>query len=166
MKQRNIAARLGLFIAATSLVIGCGGAREANPSGTLEATEVDVAATLAGRACAVRAALGESVKAGDTLIVLDTDLLALQREQAAANRASIHAQLRVAEDALRQAQDNLSLLETTLARVQTLLKQGSATAQQLDEAQTRRDVAASQVSAGRHQLDALGAEEIKLDAAL
>lgn len=155
-----------LILAAASLLIGCDGARVANPSGTLEATEVDVAATLAGRVLDVRAELGDPVRANDTLVVLDTELLALQRAQTAANRASLHAQRKAAGDELSQARENLSLLETTLSRLNTLHEQGSVTAQQLDEAQAKRDMAAMQVSAGRHHVDALAAEETKLDAAL
>ena len=165
MGRHNITAGI-LILAATALLIGCGGARETNPSGTLEATEVDVAATLAGRVRDVRAKLGDAVRANDTLVVLDTELLALQRAQTEAGRASLQAQRKAAGDALSQARENLSLLETTLSRLNTLHEQGSVTAQQLDEAQTKRDVAAMQVSAGRHHVDALAAEETKLEAAL
>jgi len=148
------------------LLIGCGATRVANPSGTLEATEVDVAATLAGRVLDVRAALGESVNAGDTLIVLDTELLSLQRAQAEAGRAAIRAQRSAGEETRKQAEENLALAEATLARLKTLHAQGSITAQQLDEARTKRDVAAAQRAASQHHVDALAAEETKLDAAL
>lgn len=149
------------------LLAGCGNREKfANPAGTLEATEVDVATVLSGRILAVRPKLGDTVTAGDTLVILDTGLLALQRTQAEASRLSITAQRRVAEDGLRQAQRNGELAATTLERTTTLLTQGSATQQQVDELQTRRDVAAAQVSAAKHQLDVLSAEEARLDAAL
>ncbi|MFZ5434471.1 MAG: HlyD family secretion protein [Calditrichota bacterium] len=155
-----------LAIVTGALLFGCGGKREINPSGTLEATEVDIASTIAGRILEVRFELGDAVSALDTLIVLDTELLQLQRAQTAANRESIQAQQRVAEDALKQARENSQLAETTFNRVQSLLDQGSVTQQQADEARTKRDVAATQVSAARHQIDALAAEEEKLNAAL
>ncbi|MBU0507420.1 biotin/lipoyl-binding protein, partial [bacterium] len=136
-------------------IAGCGNSRAVNPSGTLEATEVDIAATLSGRIVEVRAALGEQVNMGDTLIVLDTELLRLQRAQNEANRVSIHAQRRVTQDALAQAKENLKLADVTLSRIKILQEQGSATAQQLDETRTKRDVTAAQVSAANHQLDAL-----------
>ena len=137
-----------------------------NPSGTLEATKVDVGTTLPARILEVRVAEGDRIAAGDTLVLLDTELLKLQRAQSEANRGSLNAQMAVARDNLTQARRNLNLQEVTLERMTQLVDQGSVTRQQLDEAQTRRDVTAAQVSAARNQLAALEAEGIKLDAAL
>jgi len=148
------------------LTAGCAHRRGVNPAGTLETTETDIAAAMSGRILEVRAQLGDRVKAGDTLVVLDTELIRLQREQSQTNRGSIEAQQLVAEDALEQAESTLALAETTLTRTHALYEQGSATSQQLDEVQTRRDVLSRQVSASRHQLDALAAEQAKLDALL
>jgi HlyD family secretion protein len=158
--------KTSILVLAAALIAGCGRNHEVNPSGTLETTEVDIASTIAGRIREVRPQLGDRVNAGDTLVVLDTDLIALQREQAATNRESLRAQRLAAGDALAQAQSNLDLADTTFARTQALVKAGSATSQQHDEAQTRRDVTARQVLAAKHQLEALAAEESKLDASL
>lgn len=150
-----------------SLLLGCSsGNNGPNPSGTLEATQIDLGSTLPARIAAVLVNEGDAVSKGDTLVQLDTALLRLQRAQTAAYRASLDAQVRVARDNQSQAQDNLKLQELTLARLAQLVEQGSVTRQQYDEAQTRRDVAAAQVSASRHQLDALAAEGVKLDAGL
>ena len=158
-----------IFIAAlsASLIGSCAGRdSRVHPSGTLEATETDLASVYAGRILEVRPQLGDPVRAGDTLIVLDTELLRLQRAQSEANRGSLRAQREVTRDALQQARRNLDLAEVTLGRTRALLEQGSATPQQVDELQTKRDVSAAQVSAAQHQLDALAAEEGKLDAQL
>jgi HlyD family secretion protein len=152
-------------VAAVMLGGGCGSA-PSNPSGTLEATEIDVAPAIGGRVLEVRPELGDIVAAGDTMVVLDTELIALQREETATNRKSIAAQRLVAEDALAQAQRNLELTETTLRRAKSLLAQGSATQQQIDDLEAKRDVIASQVSAARHQLESVAAEDGKLQAAL
>ena len=152
---------------AATLIGGCGGrTSRINPSGTLETTETDLASVSAGRILEVRPQLGDPVRAGDTLVVLDMELLRLQRVQNEANRRSIHAQRGVTNDAQRQAKRNLDLAEITLKRTRELLAQGSASPQQVDELQTKRDVAAAQVSASQHQLEVLAAEEAKLDALL
>jgi HlyD family secretion protein len=148
------------------LIAGCGRSRMANPSGTLEATEVDLASVLSGRILQVRPQLGDRVATGDTLVVLDTDLLRLQRAQNAANRNSINAQQRAAQDALTQAQRNLDLAQTTLKRTQKLLAQGSVSQQQDDEQKSRVAVLMAQVSQARNQCDVLAAEDAKLDALL
>jgi HlyD family secretion protein len=156
-----------IIIVAAALIGGCAGrGSKVNPSGTLEATETDLSSLYAGRILEVRPQLGDVVRAGDTLVVLDTELLRLQRAESEANRRSLHAQREVAHDALEQGRSNLDLADTTLERTRALLEQGSVTRQQLDEAQTKRDVAAAQVSAAEHQLDALTAEEAKLEALL
>lgn len=155
-----------IAIIACCAIIGCGKKENANPSGSLEATEVDVVSTVPGRIASIRANLGERVAAGDTLVVLDTELLRLQRAQTEANRQTIRAQRGVTSDQIRQAAAQLRLAEVSLERTQTLLNQGSATQQQLDEARTKRDVAETQLSAAKNQIEALKAEEQKLDATL
>jgi HlyD family secretion protein len=156
-----------IAILSAALISGCAGrSSRVHPSGTLEATETDLASVSAGRILDVRPQLGDAVKAGDTLITLDTELLRLQRAQSEAGRRSLQAQRELTRDQLQQAKRNLDLAEVTLSRTRALLEPGSATPQQVDELQTKRDVNASQVSAAQHQLDALAAEEAKLDAQL
>jgi HlyD family secretion protein len=137
-----------------------------NPSGTLEATEVDLAPALAAKVLVVRADLGDRVAAGDTLVILDTELLVLQRAQAEANRQSLGAQRRAAEEDRKQAARALALAETTLKRVRTLHTEGSASEQQVDDAEAKRDMVGSQEAAARHRVEFVEAEMEKLAAAL
>ncbi len=155
-----------LILALAGLLAGCSNKEHANPAGSLEATEIDIVSTIPARIASVRVKLGDPVRAGDTLIVLDTELITLQRAQTAANRNSLQAQRGVLGDQLRQADTNLQLAETSLRRTQALLQQGSASAQQLDEMQAKRDLAELQVSTVKNQLAALNAEEEKLNATL
>jgi HlyD family secretion protein len=155
----------GLLLIGTVL-IGCSKKEAPNPSGSLEATEVDIVSTLPARIASIRADLGDRVSAGDTLVILDTDLLRLQRAQAETTRRSLAAQRQVTNDALRQATTNQRQAETSLQRTQALFQQGSATQQQLDELQTKRDLAESQASQAQHQLQAIAAEVEKLNASL
>lgn len=145
---------------------GCNRGAPAAPSGTFETTVVDVATILGGRVLAVTRHEGERVAAGDTLIVLDTELLALQREQTAANQATLRAQRLVADAESARARRQLSLLETTLARTVALRDQGTATGQQVDDLTAQRDVARSGVEAARGRQSALDAELAHLDAGL
>ncbi|MCC6475878.1 efflux RND transporter periplasmic adaptor subunit [bacterium] len=159
--------KYAILILAALLAISCGAKEDGpNPSGTLEATEVEIASELAARIVEVRKDLGDDVKRGDTLIVLDTRLIALQRAQAEAARASLHAQRNITSDAVRQASESLDLSESTLNRNESLFEQGSVTQQQLDELRTKRDVTRAQLSSAQHQVEALDAEENKLEATL
>ncbi|MCB9473400.1 MAG: efflux RND transporter periplasmic adaptor subunit [Candidatus Delongbacteria bacterium] len=146
---------------------GCsGGHGPAAPSGTLEATEIRLAPALAGRVLQVRVAEGETMAAGDTLLVLDGDLLRLQRAQTASGLAGLDARLKRAGDAVRQAELSLELAQRTLARLEELEAQGSTTAQQLDDARNARDRARLSHTAAGHDREALRAERESLLAAL
>ena len=60
-------------------------------SGTIEATEVRIAAEASGRVLSVSVVEGESVKAGDVLVELDDSLLQAQRLQAEAGLKTARA---------------------------------------------------------------------------
>ena len=158
---------LTILISVIPLFIGCSGnGKGLQPSGTLEATEIEISSEISGRLLEVRPVLGGAVRQGDTLLVLDTRLIMLQKEQTEASRGSIQAQLRAAGDGLTQARENLNLAETTLQRTTSLLQQGSAAQQQVDELRTRRDVAKASLTSVQHSIEGLKAEETRLDAAL
>lgn len=148
------------------IIPACSGGNGAHPSGTLEATTIDVAPLIAGRVLEVRADEGDKVSRGDTLVVIDTEVMRLERDRTAATQATISAQRAQARTMLKAAEDRLSLAKTTLSRMQALAKQGSATQQRLDEATTQRDAAASDVRSARDQLSLLEAKEKELTASL
>ncbi len=158
--------RAALALGVMLVLPACSGNGGPHPSGTLETTVVDVAPLISGRVLDVRADEGDSVSRGDTLIVLDTDVLRLQRDRTAANRATITAQRAQAEDMLKLAQHKQELAVSTLKRVEALVAQGSATRQQLDEATTQPDVAASEVASAHDQLAVLAAQETELASSL
>lgn len=158
---------LAMAAAACAVALaGCRGSAPAAPAGTFEATIFEVTPVIGGRALSVGASEGERVAAGDTLVVLDTSLIALQRAQAAANEATLRAQQTVADADLAKARRQLALLETTLARTTTLRDQGTATAQQVDELAAQRDIARAAIDAARGRQAALAAELAHLDASL
>ncbi|MFH1574387.1 MAG: efflux RND transporter periplasmic adaptor subunit, partial [Acidobacteriota bacterium] len=165
--RKHLAVLVAAWAAGMFLVGGCGdGSNGPNPSGTLEATEIDLGSPIGGKVLEVRPRLGDPVAAGDTLVVFDVELIRLQRAQAEANRKSIEVQRQLAGEDLRQARRGLELAQTTLARVQSLHEQGSATRQQLDDLTAKNDLAAIQAAAARERLKLFEAEEAKLAAAL
>lgn len=157
---------LAISALSTTLIGGCGGSSTPNPSGTLEATEIDVASTISGRITRVDAVLGGRVQAGDTLVVLDTEILQLQRKQAESGLQTISAQRIVFRDNISQAERNLEYLDLQAKRIAELVEHGTAQQQQLDELTAKRDIARDQLKAVKHQLMALDAEENKLVSSL
>lgn len=148
------------------MTVGCQRGTPPAPSGTFETTVVDIAPLMGGRVLQVTCREGEQVVAGDTLIVIDAELIALQRAQTAANQATLLAQRQVAEADLVKARRQLALLETTLARTSLLRDQGTATVQQVDELVAQRDIARAGIDAARGRLAALAAELVHLESGL
>ncbi len=140
---------------------GCGARRAESfaGSGTLEATEVTVAAQTPGQILRLGADEGDAVAVGDTLAVLDVEKLALQRRQLLATIDEIRASRKPALETVRQAEDNLENIEKTHGRVKTLFEQGSATQQEYDDVSTRYRVAKSQLESARAQVATLDARE-------
>jgi HlyD family secretion protein len=134
-------------------------------SGTIEATEVPVAAEVAGKVASVLAEEGQRVKAGDPLAKLDTTALALQLEQAQAalrlSQARLAeaqagpraAQVRQSDELARQAGAALEGARKNYDIVKQLYDQGVAPKTQLDAATTSLDTAQAQAKATRAQAD-------------
>jgi len=156
-----------LLAALPSLIlVGCGRNEPRHPAGSFEARSVDVAAQLAGRILQVGAEEGETVATGDTLLLLDTELIALRRAESESSRKTLTAQRRAAEAERDQARRQMELLDTTLRRVEVLREEGSATGQRVDELRAEWDIAGSRVEAAEARIAALEAEAARLDAAL
>jgi len=139
-------------------------------SGTVEATDVQVAPEVGGRLVTLAVAEGQRVNAGDVVATLDTTntTLALKRAQAERERAvaqlalleagsrvedvrQAEAQVRAADAEVAGARDDLAHAEADLQRFETLLASKSGSAKQRDDAATRRDAAKARVQAGEER---------------
>jgi RND family efflux transporter MFP subunit len=167
-----------LFAASAVLVFGChGGESAATPPGiqTVEARVVEsrqqqvpvslsstgnvharesavVSAQVMGRIQQVLAHEGDSVRAGQSMVVLDD----------AALRASVeHAQagVKAAQNAQDAAQTNAALSASTLDRYKQLESEKSVSPQEMDEVSRRAEAATANLEAVRAQTDAARAQE-------
>jgi HlyD family secretion protein len=147
-------------VAAAGLLAGCGKAPESNVivgAGHVEATDVHVAAKVAGRLRVLALQEGDVVKLGQVLAELDTtdSLLALRQARADRDQAAAQLDLRLAgsrpEDVAEAATQvdaaraDLEGAEKDLDRMQALLDRGSGTAKSRDDAKTRRDMTAARL---------------------
>ncbi len=157
---------LFLALAALATVAGCGGDDRANPSGTFEATDVDISPKVAGQLLTVGPHEGDRVAAGDTLLVTDTTLVQLKRTEAAAALDGIAARRKAATADVAQVQRSLDLAKLTLQRLDSMHGHGNATTQQVDEAKAQADILARKVTAAQQNIVALDAEAARLQASL
>lgn len=119
-------------------------------SGTVRArVSATVAARLMGYAREVRGQVGDSVAAGQTLVVLDTRDQDAALGQAEAAQAEAKGAIPEADSAIAAAQANVDLAKTTLQRIQDLFAKRSVTKQELDEAAMRHKSAAAALEMAR-----------------
>ncbi|HSA99437.1 MAG TPA: HlyD family efflux transporter periplasmic adaptor subunit [Anaerolineales bacterium] len=105
-----------LFVLST---VGCANAKSTalQASGQIEAKEIAVAPELSGRVVKVSVNEGDSVKAGDTVLVLDDSLLAAQRTVAVSQLDSAKAGVQAAQNALASVKSQYQIaLEAALAQ--------------------------------------------------
>jgi HlyD family secretion protein len=143
------------------------GADSVRASGTIEGTQVDVAAQVGGRVQVLRVHEGDLVRTGETLAILDHSGPDLQLEQAQAGMELADAQLRLllkgareedisqAEEAVRQAQASLKVAQDDARRAGQLFAAGSATQKQKEDGDARLTAATAQYNAARQALGKL-----------
>ncbi|HEV2104828.1 MAG TPA: HlyD family efflux transporter periplasmic adaptor subunit, partial [Candidatus Eisenbacteria bacterium] len=133
-------------------------------AGTIEMDEVDVASQVGGRLVRLVANEGDTVRAGDTLAVLEQQdvTAALAAQMAQAQRATAQArdlaagarpaELVVARSNLAAAQADEELARTTFARTDRLAKAGVVAQAELDRARATRDAAIARARAAASEL--------------
>lgn len=160
----------GLLLIMATLCMGCGngdnnGRIEA--SGTIEAVNVTVSSKTAGEVKQVDTEEGSRVNAGDTLLLIDHEMLDIQLNQAQASKDFSEAQysllksgarsedIKQAQEGLRQAEVNYQLAEKDRDRMQKLFDSQSVTRKQYEDAMARYEVTRAQFNAARENVSKL-----------
>jgi RND family efflux transporter MFP subunit len=128
--------------------------------------EVQIYATVPDRIKAIYADVGDEVKQGQLLAVIEHTRLTQAVAQAVAQLAATKAQLAGAKVNLSGAQVAQASAQRELVRLRRLLKSGAVGQQQVDQLQTQYDSAVTQVQAAKAQISALQAQIRSLDAAV
>jgi HlyD family secretion protein len=136
-------------------------------SGTIEAIEVNVAAKVSGQVLEIAVDEGDRVGPGDKLAAIDHATLDIQLRQAEAGVRLADAQLALlvkgaraediqqAEAAVIQAEAGLKVADDDARRMRELIKTGSVTPKQKDDAEARLTVAKAQRDAAAEALNRL-----------
>jgi RND family efflux transporter MFP subunit len=127
-------------------------------TGTVRArTTATISSKLMGYAREVRAQVGDRVREGQPLVVLDARDLETSMARAEAGREEVKSAIPEAESAVALARSQLDLAQVTFHRMQDLLNKRSITNQEYDEASARSKAAQAAFDiarARRTQLDA------------
>ncbi len=126
------------------LYAGCSGnaGKEISTSGTIEGTDVNISAEVAGKIKRLWVNEGSQVAKGDTLLQIDDAEYQLQLLQAMANQNAAEAQYRLALEGSRkedilQAEAAFKNAESDYKRMKDLLASHTATQRQYDDAEAR-----------------------------
>ncbi len=167
MSARRFRARLvrAALLIVTLVAAGCSrGDGTIRGSGTIEMDEVDIASFIGGRLVRLSVNEGDSVRAGDTLAVLDRGEIAAQlaAQAAEAERAQSQArdlqqgarpaELMIAREALRVAEADLEQARVTFERTDKLFKSGVAPPAEMDQARLSLRAAEARTAGAREQV--------------
>ena len=127
--------------------------------GNIEAKEIDLNSKLAGKIQEIKVKEGDKVKAGDVLIVINSDAIMAKKEQAQALIEAASGQVKAAEAAkeaavavaekaqngtrpqeLAEAKAGFDLAQKTYNRVKSLYESGACSQATFDEASTQYEV--------------------------
>ena len=133
--------------------------------GQAEVTQVRISGKVPGRVAEYRFDAGDRVKAGDTLVLLETPEVWAKLRQAEAARAAAEAQNQKAENGARtqevaaayemwqKAKAGLSIAEKSYERIQNLFEKGVMSAQKRDEVKANYDAMVATEKAARSQYE-------------
>jgi len=130
-------------------------------SGTIESTNVIVSSKTSGEILTMKSGEGDKVEKGDTIIIIDHELLAIQLKQAVAAKDAAEAQLNLmlkgareediiqAEQNLNQAKINFETAERDKNRFKNLFDTRSITQKQYEDAVARYNLMNAQYKAAQ-----------------
>ncbi|MEG1866875.1 MAG: efflux RND transporter periplasmic adaptor subunit [Bacteroides sp.] len=131
--------------------------------GQAEVTEYRVSSKVPGRISTFRVKEGESVKAGDTLAIIEAPEVTAKMEQARAAEAAAQAQsnkaikgaryeqIQAAYEMWQKSKAGVEIAEKSYKRIKNLFDQGVMPAQKLDELMAQRDAAIATEKAAKAQ---------------
>lgn len=158
--------RLGLTaILAATLATGCGiGNERPDGSGTIECTQVRVAAEVGGRIADIAVREGDFVRKGDPVVKIEDTSIGLKLDEASAALAQAQAQLDMlkagareediarAKEQVREATAAGDAAQQDLKRVREVFEKQSATQKQLDDATAAAERTAAAVAGAEQML--------------
>lgn len=119
------------------VLASCSGKAGYDAQGTFEATETTVSAEGTGRILSLAIEQGDSVAAGQTVGLIDTVQLSLQRAELLSQRCALENSRPNLEAQVASIQEQIAGTTIERNRIARLLSEGAATQQQLDNLNTR-----------------------------
>jgi HlyD family secretion protein len=135
-------------------------------TGTVEVTEIEVSAAVAGRIQEIKFDEGQQVNAGDLVFVLDVTTLEIQRDLAAAGLETAKAAVESAKTQIKTAEAGVGALDRETERLKKMEAAGVGSTQQRSSLEGQRDVARAQRDSARQLVAQVTAAMGQAEAAL
>lgn len=163
--MKNIKQILFLFFAV--VIAGCNNNENGDfleESGTIETTNIILSAQLGGQVTSILNSEGDTVTKGDTLLIIDHELLLIKLKQAVAGANAAKAKLdlaisgartediSLAKEQLNQAQLNYDLAASDFDRMKNLFAEQAITKKQFEDVEGRFNIAKSQLNSANENL--------------
>jgi HlyD family secretion protein len=147
IRHRLASAAIGLV----TTLAACNRERQPDAYGNIEATEVVVGSQASGQLAAFSPVEGQVIGSGTVTAVVDTTALALQLQQAVAQRATGVSRVGEVEKQIGVLDTQRAIALRAYERTRRLFDQQAATAQQLDQAERDYKTLIAQIEAARAQ---------------
>lgn len=136
-----------LCLASAALLCGCKKQNEFDATGTFEAESVTISAETNGRILEFDVREGESVRAGESVCVIDSTAFVLQRRTLAAQQKALLAGKPDTQKQLGSLREQITKQQREVDRLKALVADDAATPKQLDDATAQFRVLQSQYDA-------------------
>ncbi|MFQ6618519.1 MAG: HlyD family secretion protein [Fidelibacterota bacterium] len=133
-------------------------------SGNFEATETRVSSKMNGQILELKVDEGEYVSKEDTIAIIDTEKLIIQRKRAEAGFEELNLARLTAREMVKQASEKYNNLKKQYERIRNLYEKHSATEKQLEDVETQLRVAESQLKSANLNISTLDAKRVQLEA--
>jgi HlyD family secretion protein len=142
-----------LYIITAMLAVSCGTEAEFDAQGTFEATEVVISSEAAGRILSFDIEEGMAIDAGETLAVIDSVQLHLQRSQLEAQLSALLNSRPDVQTQVSSLREQIATLKVEQRRIENMLRDGAATEKQKDDIDAQIRILESQLSAALSTLN-------------
>ena len=166
MSNKVMLKMIGLLFLSMVVIQGCsnGESDAITGSGSLEATEITIRSKTSGQVLEMLVKEGDALNPGNVIAVVDTEKLALQKEQIEAGLAEVKFVIITAEESIVLAEEQLANVKKKYDRIKTLHEQGSATRQQMDDIETQLNLATTQARQAKAGLRASQMKKRQIEA--
>ena len=149
------------------ILAGCGRKEEGNVyTGVLEGVSIQIPALTGGKILKLFVDTGQEVRSGDTLAIVDTTELILNRDEVKASLKELNAQSGVLQTNIRKAKSDLEYVREKYQKLKELVKSQAVPQQKLDDLSNQLQRAESAYHIALQNQQMLAAKKERLTAKL